>query len=189
VTKLLDGEDVFRANGFPLVEFDRKPYDSYLSWGFVLHSDDHFTLMHVVENQTYSLNGYTLFLNHTVKRWRCMGPQKFRSRAVQYRRLRPTLPAGLQLGSWRDAIASAGESSPLLTVHREGAAKNTCWIGRLTKVTQRSLIIHEITPDATWDKQHVHKFAEITLVGFGGVYETLLDKLAPPFLSPTKPRR
>jgi hypothetical protein len=125
------------------------------------------------------MNGYAVFPNQSVRRWRCLGPQTFLARAVKHKKLRPRLPKEVRFETWQEICSSAGSQFSLLTIHREAVVKNACWVGRFLKVSQRSVAIDYITPQASWEGPITYKLDEITLVEFGGAYESLLALLAP----------
>ncbi len=76
------------------------------------------------------------------------------------------------------ALSSAGSTFPLVTIHRERIKRDSCYVGRLVTRNQRSMTIQHISPDAEWEMKEKFRLADITLLEFGGVYETLLFKLA-----------
>jgi len=174
--------EAFHAKGFPLVQFDR-PVDRDLRAGFVLGWDSELTLIHYMEAATARLDGYAVFRNSDIKRWRPVPTDDFLARAARLHRLRPSMPPGFAfelMPSMRAAITSAGEDFPLITIHRERIDKRFCQVGRLRRTTSRSLTLLEITPDAEWeDREQNYLLKDVTLLEFGGAYEALLARLAP----------
>jgi hypothetical protein len=65
--------DAFAVNGFPLVEFDR-PLEPSVAKGFVLGWSRDVTIIHFMEEERFRLNGYRVFRNRDVKRWRPVTP-------------------------------------------------------------------------------------------------------------------
>ena len=105
----------FTINGFPLIEFDRRPIDRTVLRGFVLGWSDEVTLVHLLDCGTYHLNGYAVFRNPDIKNWRELPKEDFLARVAPLRRLRPRMPAGMELKSMRHAINFAGANFPLIT--------------------------------------------------------------------------
>lgn len=171
--------DAFTANGFPLIEFDRKPIDPNLMTGFALGWNTALTLIQLIEHETFRLNGYAIFRNLDVRRWRPVKSNDFLARAARVHRLRPSRPAAVRIDSLKVAIVSSGTVFPLITIHRERIKRGACHVGKMLRSSQRALTVLSINPQADWEKEETYLFKDITLVQFGGVYERLLFQLAP----------
>jgi len=169
---------VFDAKGFRLIEFNRKPIDPDPIRGFALAWNKDLTLIHVLESNRFRLNGYAIFRNEDVRKWRAFPPDDFLSRSARILRLAPSKPDGVAFSSMRQAIASAGASFPLVTVHRERIHRGGCDIGKVLRTNQRTLTILPITPQAEWEEAESFHLKDITLIEFGGAYEDLLFRLA-----------
>lgn len=88
---------------------------------------------------------------------------------------RPARPE-IDLSGTEAMIASAGALFPLITLHRETEDPDVCWIGRLVSVDKRRVQIRTIDPNAEWEPDiDSYDLKEITLVNFGGDYETALQ--------------
>ncbi len=170
--------DAFASNGFPLVEFDRKPLDSEPLRAFALAWNADLTIVQFLDTGIFCLNGYYVFPNSTVRRWREIPESSFAARAAAHNKLRPSLPKGIKGASMRVAIESVGAAFPLIVISRERIRKNACEIGRLRRTTQRSVTIRSISPNAEWENDEKFALSDITLLGFGGEYERLLYSLA-----------
>jgi hypothetical protein len=174
--------EAFHAKGFPLVQFDRPIYSDLMS-GFVLGWGKELTLIHVMEETTFQLDGYAVFRNSDIKRWRPIGADDFLARAARLHKLRPSMPPGITfdaMSSRRVAITAAATAYPLITIHRERINKRVCQVGRLRRTTSRSLTLLEISPDAEWEAhEETYLLRDVTLLEFGGAYETLLARMAP----------
>jgi hypothetical protein len=104
----------------------------------------------------------------------------FPSRAAAFNEVLPSRPKVAKLRSKKESAASAGASFKLITIQRECIQKDVCYIGKLIRVSQRAITIQPITPQAEWEGQERYQLKDITLLGFGGVYEHLLGALAKP---------
>jgi hypothetical protein len=175
--------NAIRINRFPLVEFDRKPIDKSPLRGFVLRWTDEVTLVHVVEDQTFQLNGYAIFLNADVCKWRVVTKDMFFAKASAINKLRPSRPK-IVLGEMKQVLASAA-SVPLVVIHRERTHPGVCQIGRVLSTSQRSVVLQLVSPSGVWEEKEKFLLREITLVEFGGGYERLLARIAgkPPKLT------
>jgi hypothetical protein len=79
------------------------------------------------------------------------------------------------LGSLPKLLSSANGAFPLLTIHREKSDPDVCHIGRVVELSNQSVSLLEIGPDASWDeKPETYRLSEITRVDFGGDYEEAL---------------
>src|SRR5712671_5158581 len=98
--------DAFTLNSFPLLQFDRKAIDKHLLSGFAIDWTDDFTLIQLIEDHTYRLNGYCVFRNTDIRRWRSVRKEEFLARASRLHKLRPSRPAKLSLASMKEALAT-----------------------------------------------------------------------------------
>jgi hypothetical protein len=87
--------EAFHANGFSLLEFDRKPIDRDPLQGFAIQWNSDLTLVHLVEDRTFRLDGYAVFRNSDVRRWRPIPKSEFLARAATLNKLRPQKPEGV----------------------------------------------------------------------------------------------
>lgn len=102
-------------------------------------------------------------------------------------KLRPSKPKRVTVASMKEAVASAGAAFPLITVYRERIKRGVCHVGKLVRVSQRTMTIGSITPQAEWEGEDSYCLRDITLLEFGGTYETLLKALAMKVTAAPKP--
>jgi hypothetical protein len=177
------------ANGFPLVEFDRAPIDRYLLRGFALAWTADLTVIQIVEDKQYRLNGYAIFRNSDVKRWRPIPSDGFYGKAAIIHELRPEPPVGVTIVSMKEALASAGRVFPLVTIHRERTDHGACYVGKVHRTSQRAVSLILVSHEGEWEgEQESYSLKDITLVEFGGAYERLLDQMALTVPAAPKPR-
>ena len=170
--------EAFAVNGFPLIEFDRKSLDRYTLVSFALEWNDDLTLVHVVNRDYFRLNGYAVFRNSDIRRWRPVPKEDFLARAAVLNKVRPSRPDSVTIGSMRNALSTAGAAFPLITFHRERIKRDVCFVGKFKRVNQRTVTIEEITPQAEWGEDERYSLRDITLLEFGGAYESLLYAMA-----------
>src|SRR5260370_36828776 len=115
--------------GFPLLGFDRKPIDPLPLRGFALAWNADLTLIQVLNSDFFRLNGYAIFRNSDVKRWRPVSKPDFVARAVRLQNVRPSKPDTVTIGSMKEALASAGAAFALITIHRERIKRGVCHVG------------------------------------------------------------
>lgn len=142
-------------------------------------------VVQLFDTDSFQLNGYAIFRNSDVRRWRVIPDEDFLARAAAFNRVLPSRPKLAKLGSMRESAVSAGASFQLITIHRERTQKDVCFIGKLVGVNQRAVAIQSITPQAEWQGQERYQLKGITLLEFGGVYGNLLGSLARPISTTT----
>jgi hypothetical protein len=168
----------YEVSGFPLVEFDRKPFDQYPITGFALDWNDDLTLFQDFDTELFQLNGYAVLRNSDIQRYRAIPEGDLLARAVGFQKIRPAMPNGVSIGSLREAAESAGAKFPLITIHRERIKKNVCHIGSFQLASQRTLTVREISTQAEWEDEDTFALRDITKLEFDGTYERLLCALA-----------
>jgi len=168
----------FAVDGFPLLESDRRPVDQNSLVGFALTWNANLTLIQPIETEQFLLNGYTIFRNSDVKRWRPISNDDFQARAAILHKLGPRKPAKVGITSVREALSSAGKAFPLVTIHTERVRRGVCYIGRVLRTSQRAVTVLSISPQADWDGEESYLLKNITLIEFGGTYERLLARMA-----------
>jgi hypothetical protein len=169
------------VGGFPLLEFNRAPIDRDILMGFAIGWNVELTLIQVMDDVHFRLNGYAIFRNPDVKRWRPVEMDTFSARAAKLNRLRPSRPTGVSFASMKEAVSSAGAAFPLITIHRERIDRGACYVGRLQKTNQRTATILPISPQAEWESaEEPYQLKDITRLEFGGAYENLLARMARP---------
>ncbi len=171
-------QQAFAVNGFPLLEFDRRPVDQNHLVGFALSWNAKLTLIQPVEKEQFLLNGYSIFRNEDVRRWRAIPDGDFLARATVLHKLRPRKPANVNIESIGQALASAGKAFPLVTIHTERLKRSVCYVGRVLRISQRALTLLDISPQAEWDDEESYLLKDITLIDFGGAYGKLLERMA-----------
>lgn len=103
----------------------------------------------------------------------------FYMEALKLRGYAPVRPVGICLDSTASILESVNKHHPLVTVHREGIRNDECSIGRIEKLTDKTVILKWLTPSARWDGYSPrYRLADITKVDFGGLYEDALTRVA-----------
>ena len=139
-------------DSFPLLQFDRRPVDRDLLTGFALTWTADLTLIQVMEDVQFQLNGYAIFRNTDVKKYRPIPRDNFWAKAARLHKLRPEMPAGVAITSMKEALASAGEAFPLVTIHRERIKRGVCYVGKLQRTSQRSVTLTHISTQGEWEE-------------------------------------
>ncbi|MGB7548307.1 MAG: hypothetical protein WBM14_11195 [Terracidiphilus sp.] len=166
------------------------PYDEGSTHGYVLDIGPRFFLLGLI-GEDIRFNGFQCFRLEDVRRLQVPDPYAdfivaaLRKRSQQIRK-RPNV----DLSSLSELLKSANCIFPLVTIHRECAKPDACWIGRVLDVTKSHVLMHEIGPDAFWDeKPSRYLLNQITRVEFGGDYEEALHLVGGKLKRPKKPIR
>jgi hypothetical protein len=161
-----------------IVVFDRRPIDKHELCGFVVSASDQWVLLHLLNDDTVTLNGYTAIRIEDIKRYRVTEVDEVRNQALSIRRVRPKPQPLVKVDTIRTLLTTIDHSFPLLTIHTERIERAGCHVGKLETVTTRSLRLQEITPEAEWDEVEKYPLSEITKIDFGGGYETALYEVS-----------
>ena len=162
-----------------VVEVWRRRVDPHPLRGVVVDVARELALLHRLSDAIH-LDGYSVVRVADVSRVDA-GPDRgrFYSRALALRREKARLPKGINLSGMGSAISTAATLFPLVTLHRERISPDTCSIGRLRTLTEKSVTLKWLTPTAKWsgDSQK-YRLADISLLEFGGEYEDALARVA-----------
>jgi hypothetical protein len=157
-----------------LIEFDRRPKIQERIAGFVLDFSDSLILMHLLEWNTFTLNGYAVIRVQDINRQRVFNRKGYwQNKAASVKKLKPIHP-GTSISSIEEAIASASKIFALIAIEKELVANDKRWIGKLARFSKRTVSIHGLNPSAEWIEESKFSLSEITCLGFGGGYETAL---------------
>jgi hypothetical protein len=157
-----------------LIEFDRRPQISERIAGFVLDFSDSLILLHLLEWNTFTLNGYIVIRVQDVKRQRVFDKKDYwQSKAVKAKKLKPIRPK-VSVSTLEEAIQSASRVFPVISVEKEIIRDEACWIGRPAELTPKTISIHNLNTQAEWKGKEKFNLKDITRRAFGGGYETAL---------------
>lgn len=158
-----------------LVEFDRKPLDKHPMYGFIVNFNEEFTLVHRFDRDLFILDGYCVFPNTTVKKYAVYDDESyFLNEVIQAKKIVPKALPKVSISSWPEIVKSVSEFFPLLVVGTERLHKNECYIGKVTEIKQKSFKQQEMDTDAVWYGVTKYKFKDVTMISFGGLYESTL---------------
>src|SRR5450432_1634879 len=133
-----------------LIEFDRRPQIYERITGFVLDFSDSLILLHLLEWNTFALNGYIVIREQDIKNYRVFGRSDYwQNEAARKNKLKPINPY-VSINSFEDCIFSASKSFPLIAIEKELIAENKRFIGRLAGFSSKTVTIHGLNPSAEW---------------------------------------
>jgi len=161
-----------------IVSIWREKVDSQPITGFIVGVSQDFLLIHY-RSDAIILDGYTVVRIQDVT----LVDDKpkygeFYTKALKLRGYKPKAPSGIRLDSIASILESTNEHYSLVTIHREGLS-NDCTIGRVEKLTDKTVILEWLTPDAQWEGYSPrYRLTSITKIDFGGLYEDALALVA-----------
>lgn len=161
-----------------IVEFDRKPFDNSKELGFVLAWNNYFTLIHIVDKDWYQLDGYCIFQNKSVKKFRVYDKDEyFFNEVVKLKKLEPKPVPQVSIESWEVILQTVNDNFNLVGIESELIYKNQLNIGKIKKVNKKKFSLIEIDPEAEWDDFSTkYEFQHLTKVCFDSSYnKTLWD--------------
>lgn len=162
-----------------IVKLWRENIDSYEIIGYVVDLSSEFVAIHV-QNDDIMLDGYAILriqditsVENKPKR------REFYKEALKLRGYTPKRPDGICLNSIASILESVNKHYPLVTVYREEISTDACSIGRLEKLTEKTVILQWLNPSAQWEGYSPrYRLANITKIDFGGLYEDALALVA-----------
>lgn len=163
-----------------LVEFNRKPFDKFKEFGFVLDFNDDFTLIQLFDHDWFAVDGYCIFRNESVKSFRVYDKEEyFLYEVVKVKKIKPKPVPQISLESWETILQTVNDNFNLVHIESEMIYKNQCNIGRLEKFGKKDFSIVEIRTDAFWDDEPTrYKFKNLTKVCFDSAYANALWEIS-----------
>lgn len=161
-----------------IVEFNRKPFDNSKEFGFVLACNDDFTLIQILDNSWYQLDGYCIFKNESVKKF-CVydNDEYFLNEVVKLKKLEPTPVPQVSIDCWHTILQTVSDNFNLVGIESELIYKNKLYIGKLNKIGKKKFSLITIDRVAEWDDlPYKFEFQHLTKVCFDSSYnKTLWD--------------
>ena len=158
-----------------LVAIDRLPEIEDEIEGYVVGVSDVLVMLHALDPNYINLNGYIVLRAQDIRRYRVRDDYEFfLNRALRLKGIEPVPQPAIDLSSFPGLLSSASALFPLITIHREIMDAETCFIGKVQKQTNKTVVLEEINPAAKWERTRRYSFRDITRVDFGGAYEEAL---------------
>jgi len=171
--KLLDIDEIIKRK--LLVEYNRKPFEKPMLFGFVLACNDEFTLIHEFDRSYFRLDGYCIFRNDSVKAYSVYDEESyFLNEVIRFKKIRPKPVAKISIKSWAEILQTVSENFSLIRIEREKINNKACQIGKLKEVKKKSFTLEEVDTHADWDGSFKYKFKDLTKVGFDDLYVNTL---------------
>lgn len=162
-----------------IVEFDRTPEIKERLEGYVVDMTDLFLMLHVIDPNYISLNGYIVLRSDDIRRYRVRDDKNFfLNRAFKLKNIHPIPKPEIDLSSFPSLLASANRAYPLINIQRETMDPDICFIGKIEKMSNKTVTLKEIDPAARWERIRRYRLEDITRIEFGGGYEESLALVA-----------
>ena len=162
-----------------IIEIERSPEIGDNLEGFVVGVNKRFVLLHTLDPNYINLNGYSTLRMEDIRRFRMRDDSEFfLNRAFKLKGIEPVPQPEIDLSDISTLLTDANANFPLITVHLEKLDPTTCFIGRVQKLTSKTLLLEEISPAARWEHTRRYKLKDITRIDFGGAYEAALALVA-----------
>ncbi len=162
-----------------IVTLWRKDIDPDPLTGYVVDLSSEFVAIHV-RNNDIILDGYSILRVEDITLVEDKPKHGgFYTEALKLRGYTPKRPVGICLNSIASILESVNKHYPLVTVHREKIRNDECTIGRIEKLTEKTVILQWLTPGAQWDGYSPrYRLTSITKIDFDGLYEDALARVA-----------
>lgn len=151
----------------------RAPMDESSMFGWVVGLSKRWVLFHEIDGDTLWPNGYVALRVKDVRRAALLGDHwdGLWGKVIALRGLVPVPQPDVLLVDLPGLLSSANSAFPLINVLTEDLYPDECYVGRVRKISARSLHLDEMTPAAKWEEKSVrYKLKDITSVEFGGGY-------------------
>jgi len=169
-----------KHKGKTLVELCRRPKIQEQIAGFVVGFSESLILLHRLDWNTFTLDGYTILRNKDIKKQRAFNRNSYwPNKAVKKFKLQPTAVPGLELKTWPEAISRISQLFPIIHTECEIADPGFCQIGVPLEITKKLLRLDTLSFNSEWDGPAKIKLDQITRIDFGGGYERALAATTP----------
>src|SRR5690348_10756731 len=113
--------------------------------GFIVGYSDDLILFHVLNTDSFCLNGYSVVRSEDVKDYRVFDKSNYwQHRAVRRYKFKPVRPAGILLTSVSNLLESIAKRYSLTTIHIERIKPDVCYIGPLLSATRKTFTIDDL---------------------------------------------
>lgn len=162
-----------------LISVKRSRFDPWHTVGYVMAVGPKFFLLQLVEGEIH-YNGYQAIARNDLSS--CKVPHKhaaFVEKALELKgETAPNVPE-IDMSSAETILQNAQSLFTLVTIHREKIDPDVCQIGQVESLSDSTLMLKEIDPDAEWDDEPTeYALKDITRIDFGGKYEEALALVA-----------
>ncbi len=157
----------------------RAQIDSDWLHGRVVAIGAQFFAIELVSDAIY-LDGYVCLRYTDVSEIEMPDPSwSFIEKALSLRAQRTHDKISLNCTSVETVLRSIPANFGLISITRDKVDSDSCYIGKIRGLTNDSVSLSTINPEAKWDSEPMTiKLADVTRVDFGGAYEEALELVA-----------
>ena len=150
-------------------------YDVASTDGYVVDVGPELVLILTIYDRI-RFDGFECHLISDIKRLQVPAPcEDFVVAALRRRGESVDGPPKIDLGSVDSVLFSASKLFPLVVIEIGHKKRDVCFVGRVRDVSKGRLLLHEIGPDAVWEKKTSRFWLkDITRVTFGSGYAEAL---------------
>ena len=146
--------------------------------GYVVDANENYVLLQLVDDRI-TLNGYSLLHISDITTIELeVEHARFIEKALEIRKKKVRKPKLVDLTSIATVLSSINEHFPLMSIHREAHDPDTCWIGAIESICEKTIVLNEMNADAKWDGTKRIHMDEISRIDFNGGYEKALALVA-----------
>ncbi len=146
----------------------RRVFDSSALSGFVVGLSNEWVLLHIVDGDTITFNGYEVVRLKDITS--VSEPGGFVPRALRWRRERPASVPDVLLEDIQGLLSSANSHFPLVALYQEKEKDDTLVIGRVERLGRKKVTLAEIDTRAAWRNTHKYRYDAITRITLGDGY-------------------
>lgn len=158
-----------------ILRINRKPIDNYLLDGFLVGMSENLLLLHIVNGDTLTLDGYTAVRLSDIKSFSI--DENFAVRALRLLNRRPVIPVGMDLTDWPTFLPCIQQHYPLTMIQVEKKRPRCGYIGKVVRQTSQYVSLEKVNTKGEWHGTEKFAYKNITLVEFGDGYTTALATL------------
>ena len=158
-----------------LVRVGREPIDKHVLDGFVVGISDKLLLLHVINDNTCTLNGYSAVQRSDLRSYQIC--DSFLSPALRLLERKPVIPDDIDLSNWTELIASLQRKGILVWIEVEKKAPGCGFVGRVVRQTKQFVVLETVDMQGEWAEIEQIAFKDITKVEFAGGYVEALAQL------------
>lgn len=145
---------------------------------YIVAATEELVLLQPVRDRI-DLDGYDVIRAADISRVSASPKSHFYEEALALKRMRPKKPKAVVLDDIKALLASLRVAYPLVVIHRERVAPDSCEIGRVRALSASTYRLSWISPTAVFEEDgRRFKLSDITMVQFDGAYENTLAAVA-----------
>ena len=173
-----DAKRLLQALNAPQTVRVREQTSKWPLYGYIVGLSDEFVLLHRIDGSLLCFNGYSALPLREIAEVPTDEDNDFNHRALQLKGLMPIRQPDILLLDFPGLLSSADAHFPLVTLETAHLYPHECHIGRVAKLTNKSIVLREIDSAAKWNYVEKYRFRDITRIDFGDGYADALWRVS-----------